>query len=265
MVDAARVSVLKIEQGSARERDDEVALEAPLAIQLQGKQIAVVMRTPGHDQELAVGFLVSEGVLTQAAQITSVHHCSDRDEDDTIRVLVADTVAIDFEKLKRNIYAASSCGVCGKASLDAALSCAPPLPKGAMFEANVLARAPTLLRTTQSLFDKTGGVHGAALADAQGIVLAAREDVGRHNAVDKLIGWATMERRDLSQTFLVVSGRVSFEIVQKALAARIPAIVAVSAPTSLAVDLAREANILVAGFVRDGRMNVYSAADRLTH
>lgn len=264
MVDAAQIAVLRISGGETEERDDTVAMEAPLAIQLQSKQIAVVMRTPGHDEELAVGFLVSEGVLTEAAQITSVHHCSDRDEDDTIRVLVADSVAIDFERLKRNVYAASSCGVCGKASLDAAMSCAPPLAKGAGFDATILVQGPTLLRTTQSLFDKTGGVHGAALADAQGRLLAAREDVGRHNAVDKLIGWATLNKHDLSRTFLAVSGRVSFEIVQKALAARIPAIVAVSAPTSLAVELAQRANILVAAFVRDGRMNVYAGAERLT-
>jgi FdhD protein len=257
------IEVLRVEQGSQAYRGDMVALEGPLEIQLHGRSVAVIMRTPGNDEELAVGFLVTEGVVTSKEQLASVHHSSEREDDDTLRVLLADGADIDFERLKRNVYASSSCGVCGKASLEAALACAAPLDGKVAFDPRVLISGPDILRGAQELFDETGAVHGAALVGKDGALLAAREDVGRHNAVDKLIGWALLTKRDVSDCFLVVSGRVSFEIVQKALAARIPAVVAVSAPTSLAVDLAERANMLVAGFVRGGAMNVYAGADRL--
>lgn len=256
----ATIEVLRVGEGT---RIDRVAVEEPLAIQVQGRTIAVVMRTPGHDEELATGFLRGEGVVRSRAEIASVHHCSLRDGDDVVRVLLADGKSIDFTALQRNVYATSSCGVCGKASIEVALACAPELTSHVGFDPQVLARAPDILRREQQLFDQCGGVHGAALLGCDGAVLAVREDVGRHNAVDKLMGWALLAQQPLDETLLVVSGRVAFEIVQKALAARVPAVVAVSAPTSLAVELAARSGMLLAGFVREGRMNVYAGAERL--
>jgi FdhD protein len=263
MTDVVDIEVLRVEPARQGSWPDRVAVEEPLAIQLQGRTIAVVMRTPGHDEELAVGFLRGEGVVRSRAEIASVHHCSERDSDDTVRVLLTSGTPIDFAPLQRNVYASSSCGICGKASIEAALACAAPLTSRVSFDRQVLANAPTILRGVQRLFDESGGVHGAALLSVQGELWAAREDVGRHNAVDKLSGWALLAARELEQSVLVVSGRVSFEIVQKALAARIPAVVAVSAPTSLAVELARRSCMLLAGFVRDGRLNMYAGAERL--
>ncbi len=261
MSQVATIDVLRVGEGS---RPDCVALEGPLAIQVQARTIAVVMRTPGHDEELAVGFLRGEGVVRSKAEIASVHHCSERDADDVVRVLLAQGNTIDFAALTRNVYATSSCGVCGKASIEAAMACAAPLTSDVRFDPQMLANAPDVLRREQQLFELSGGVHGAALMTRDGSVLAVREDVGRHNAVDKLMGWALLAGRALDETVLVVSGRVAFEIVQKALAARVPAVVAVSAPTSLAVDLARRSGMLLAGFVREGRMNVYAGAERLS-
>lgn len=244
-------------------RRDRVAREEPLAIQVQGHPVAVVMRTPGHDEELAVGFLRGEGVVRSRAEIASVHHCSERDSDDVVRVLLAEGKSIDFAALRRNVYASSSCGVCGKASIDSVMRVAEPLMPGVKLDPRVLARGPDLLRAGQRLFDACGGVHGAALVTRGGEVLVVREDVGRHNAVDKVCGWALLADRPLDETFLAVSGRVAFELVQKAVAARIPALVAVSAPTSLAVELAKASGMLLAGFAREGRLNVYAGAERL--
>lgn len=265
MTDIADIEVLRVDASDQRLHavPDKVAVEEPLEIQLQGRRIAVVMRTPGHDEELAVGFLRGEGVVRARSEVASVHYCSEREAEDVVRVLLAPGITADFASLARNVYTSSSCGVCGKASIEAALRCAPPLDVQTRFDAKVLAEAPETLRGTQRLFDQSGGVHGAALLDTRGTVLAAREDVGRHNAVDKLSGWALLGERLLEESFLVVSGRVSFEIVQKALAARVAAVVAVSAPTSLAIDLARRSGILLAGFVRGGRLNVYAGAERL--
>ncbi|HSI05437.1 MAG TPA: formate dehydrogenase accessory sulfurtransferase FdhD, partial [Myxococcota bacterium] len=181
MSQVATIDVLRVGEGSRRDR---VALEEPLAIQVQGRTIAVVMRTPGHDEELAVGFLRGEGVVRSAAEIASVHHCSERDADDVVRVLLADGKAIDFASLQRNVYATSSCGVCGKASIEAAMRCAAPLTSDVSFDPQVLVNAPDVLRCHQHLFELCGGVHGAALMSRDGAVLAVREDVGRHNAVD---------------------------------------------------------------------------------
>lgn len=264
MGDTVTIDMLRADAKGQGTRTDQIAVEEPLAIQLQGRAVAVVMRTPGHDEELAVGFLRGEGVVRSRAEIASVHHCSERDDDDVVRVLLVGGKPIDFAALQRNVYASSSCGVCGKASIASVMRVAEPLTPGVKFDLQVLARGPDLLRAEQKLFDACGGVHGAALITRDGHVLAVREDVGRHNAVDKLCGWALLQDRPLDQTFLVVSGRVAFELVQKAVAARIPAMVAVSAPTSLAVDLAKTSGMLLAGFAREGRLNVYAGADRLS-
>ena len=246
---------------------DRVAREEPLEIQVNGAQIAVVMRTPGNDLDLVAGFLVTERIVASFAEIASLHHASAGDAeraDNVVRTTLASGAPFDAESLRRNLFASSSCGVCGKASLEQALATAPPLTDDARFSATFFSALPARLRAAQRVFDATGGLHGAALFDARGEMLCVREDVGRHNAVDKVIGWAARAGRlPLPGSALLVSGRVSFEIVQKALAARVPAIAAVSAPSSLAVELADRAGIALVAFLRGERMSVYGARARV--
>src|SRR5215470_8113762 len=194
-------------------------------------------------------------------EIASVRPCSDAAEGNVIQVVPRAGVDVDLARLRRNFYASSSCGVCGKATLDGALACAPPLPDGPVVPARVLYELPARLRAEQATFAATGGLHAAGLFDAAGTLLCVREDVGRHNAVDKVVGWATANR--VEPAVLLVSGRIAFEIVQKALAARIPVLAAVSAPTSLTVDLAERANVTLCGFLRGERVCVYSAPGRI--
>jgi FdhD protein len=252
-----------------QEQDDLVAREEPLEIQLGAASLAVVMRTPGHDEELALGFAVTERIVASAADIVSVHHCanaaSEGGEDNVIRIVPAAHVELDLERLRRNLFASSSCGICGKATIENALATAPPLVgDAAVFAASVVRTFPALLRQGQDTFDATGGLHAAALFTGDGRLLALREDVGRHNAVDKIVGWAAQRGLlPLSGHALMVSGRVSYEIVQKALAARIPLVAAISAPTSLAVELAEQAGIGLVGFLRGDTMNVYANAFRV--
>ena len=239
---------------------DQLAREEPLEIRIAGVPIAVTMRTPGHDEELVRGFLTTERVARKD-QIASVRECTDSAEGNVVLVVPRPGVEIDLARLRRNFYASSSCGVCGKATLDGALACAPPLPDGPTVAASVLYDLPARLRDEQATFAATGGLHGAGLFAADGTLLCVREDVGRHNAVDKVVGWAG--ERGIEPAILLVSGRISFEIVQKALAARIPIVAAVSAPTSLAVDLAERANLTVCGFLRGERVCVYSSKERI--
>jgi len=252
----------------AAQDEDRVAREEPLEIQVNGASIAVVMRTPGDDLDLVAGFLVTERIVAREAEIASLHHASTGEAeraDNVVRAMLADNVAFDVERLRRNLFASSSCGVCGKASLEQALATAPPLGDSTRFRATFFSALPERLREAQRVFDATGGLHGAALFDADGARLCVREDVGRHNAVDKVIGWAARAQRlPLSGCALLVSGRVSFEIVQKALAARVPAIAAVSAPTSLAVELAERAGIALVAFLRGEKMSVYGARERIS-
>jgi FdhD protein len=239
---------------------DHVAREEPLEIRIAGVPIAVTMRTPGNDEELVRGFLTTERVMA-AADIASVRPCTDSAEDNVVLVVPRAGVELDLARLKRNFYASSSCGVCGKATLDGALACAPPLPDGPVVPASLLYELPARLRAEQETFAATGGLHAAGLFSAAGELLCVREDVGRHNAVDKVIGWAAMH--GVAPAVLLVSGRVAFEIVQKTLAARIPILAAVSAPTSLAVDLAERANVTLCGFLRGERVCIYSAPTRI--
>lgn len=239
---------------------DQLAREEPLEIRIAGVPIAVTMRTPGHDEELVRGFLVTERVARRD-EIASVRPCSDAAEGNVMQVVPRAGVDIDLARLRRNFYASSSCGVCGKATLDGAMSCAPPLPDGPTVPARVLYAMPDRLRAEQEVFAATGGLHAAGLFSAEGELLCVREDVGRHNAVDKVVGWAG--EHGVTPALLLVSGRISFEIVQKALAARIPIVAAVSAPTSLAVSLAERANLTLCGFLRGERVCVYSAASRI--
>ena len=247
---------------------DWVAREEPLEIRLGGTSLAVVMRTPGHDADLALGFLVSERVVASTRQVLSVRHCREaRDPagaDNVIRVTLAPGVEVDWEALRRNLYANSSCGLCGKATLDNALACAPPLSDCTRFPAGVLLGLPDRLGRAQPGFARTGGLHAAARFGPDGSLGPVREDVGRHNAVDKVLGEALREgAAPLAGRGLLVSGRISFEIAQKALAARAPLVAGFSAPSSLAVELAERAGLTLVGFLRDHRFNVYGRVDRV--
>jgi FdhD protein len=247
---------------------DVVAREEPLELRIAGVPIAVVMRTPGHDLELARGFAITERIVDDPRHVLGVRHCDrveDPDAEDNIVQIVLDAaVDVDLARLRRNLFTTSSCGVCGKASIGAAMGVAPPLDSRWTMPIDILRALPDRLREGQRLFDRTGGLHGAALFDRAGTMLAVREDVGRHNAVDKLVGWATEHLAwPPSDHVLAVSGRVSFEIVQKAIAARIAMIVAVSAPSSLAIDLADKSGITLVAFVRGDRAGVYAHGDRV--
>jgi len=267
--DGARsVAIERWTEGASRAGSDRVAHEEPLEIQVAGTPLAVVMRTPGHDRELVLGFLLAEGIVAGADEVTSLRHESVTPDPDAsgnvIRVLLRDESGLDLERLRRNVYTSSSCGVCGKASLERVLATAPPFADAARFPAKVLYELPERLRAAQRGFAETGGLHAAALFDADGRLLVVREDVGRHNAVDKVIGWAAEQGRlPLAGCGLLVSGRISFEIVQKALAARVPLVAAVSAPTSLAIRLADAGRIALVGFLRGRGFNVYGARERI--
>jgi FdhD protein len=268
-VDAsAVVEVARFADDAARVCRDAVAREEPLEIQLGGASLAVIMRTPGHDEELATGFLVTERVVASLEQIASVRHCSRaRDPEaagNVVRAVLADGVRVDLEALRRNLYASSSCGICGKASIDQALAAAPPLSDSARFAPDFFYALPAQLAAAQAGFAETGGLHGAALFSGDGALVVAREDVGRHNAVDKVVGFALRAGRlPLRGHVLLVSGRISYEIAQKALAARIPVVAAVSAPSSLAVDLATRAGVTLVAFLRGRNFNVYGERARV--
>ena len=265
---AARVALQRLERGRLVDASDEVVREEPLEIQLGPVSLAVVMRTPGHDEELALGFLVTERVVAAPEDVYSIRHCtvaaSPEAQDNIIRATLAPHVRVDLAALRRNLYASSSCGICGKATIDNAMATALPLDDSSTFDAAVIASLPARLREHQAIFARTGGLHAAGLFDAAGNLLVAREDIGRHNAVDKVVGWALRNARmPLSGHMLLVSGRISFEVVQKALAARIPVVAAVSAPSSLAIELADAAGMTLVGFLRGDAMNVYARTGRV--
>lgn len=266
-----REKVLRIREGIESERVDTLVVEEPLEIRLDGSPLSITMRTPGSDFDLAAGFLVSEGVVSGASQLTAIRYCAGATEDgsNTFNVLdvsLAPGVPRPDTSLERNFYTSSSCGLCGKASLDAVRTKArwPITDDGLRIDVPTLTALPDRLREAQRVFDRTGGLHAAGLFTAAGELLALREDVGRHNAVDKLVGWALRSGRlPLRETVLMVSGRASFELVQKAWMAGIPVMAAVSAPSSLAVELAAEAGMTLVGFLRGTSMNVYSGRDRV--
>ncbi|KOG55326.1 formate dehydrogenase [Streptomyces griseoflavus] len=269
-----RRRVIRIRDGAVSTRPDTLVGEEPLEIRLGGRPLAITMRTPGDDFALAAGFLVSEGVLGGAGELANIVYCAGATEDgsntyNVVDVQLAPGVPVPDITLERNVYTTSSCGLCGKASLDAVRTSArwpldPPADAPARIEPAALSALPGRLRAAQRVFDRTGGLHAAALFDADGELLDVREDVGRHNAVDKVVGRALQDGRlPLRDTILMVSGRASFELVQKAVMAGIPTLAAVSAPSSLAVDLAAESGLTLVGFLRGSSMNVYAGAERL--
>ena len=253
-------------------RSETLAVEEPLEIRVNGAPVTVTMRTPGSDIELAQGFLLTEGVVGGREDMLTIRYCGGRAEDgvnlyNVLDVTLAPGVQPPSLDITRNFYTTSSCGVCGKASLDAVrlISRFSPSDDAATVAATTLKAMPGQLRSAQKVFASTGGLHAAALFSVDGTMHVVREDIGRHNAVDKVIGWALEhERIPLSASVLLVSGRASFELTQKALLAGIPVLAAVSAPSSLAVSLAEESGITLAAFLREDSMNVYTRADRIT-
>jgi FdhD protein len=247
---------------------DEVVREEPLEIRVGSVPIAVVMRTPGHDLELARGFAITERIVEEPSAIAAVRHCTRVEhpdaEDNIVQLVLRGDVVVDVARLRRNLYSNSSCGICGKATIEQALAVAPPLEASTLVEMHLLRELPQRLRAEQAVFARTGGLHAAGLFDGEGAAIVVREDVGRHNAVDKVVGWAAQTQTSTKGCLLMVSGRVSFEIVQKALAAGIGVIAAVSAPSSLAIELARASNIVLVGFLREDRACVYSGDSQVT-
>ena len=266
-----RRPVLRLGSGPARTRPDTLVTEDPFEIRVGGRALTVTMRTPGQDIDLAHGFLTTEGVITSAGDITVARYCDGLDASgantyNVLDVTLADGVAPPNVSLERNFYTTSSCGVCGKASIDAVRTRTsfPVAADDCAVSQVVLTGLPDALRAAQPVFDRTGGLHAAGLFSTTGDLLCLREDVGRHNAVDKVVGWALRAGRlPLRATVLLVSGRASFELTQKALMAGIPVLAAVSAPSTLAVDLAQEAGMTLIGFLRGDSMNVYAGVQRV--
>ena len=254
--------------GRVRSFQDYLVGEEPLQIRIGKHALTVTMRTPGHDIELAAGFLFTEGLIQRREQIISIDHATDckaTERGNIIQIELASNVALNLESTQRNFFSSSSCGICGKASIESVRARGVRSPNPTFrLDPEILCRIPDALRSAQQIFGRTGGLHAAGLFDATGKLLAEREDIGRHNAVDKIIGWALRENRlPLSDSILMVSGRGGFEIIQKAAMAGLPVIASVSACSSLAVQFAREVGITLIGFLRDRRFIVYSAGERL--
>lgn len=265
-----QVSVRRVNDGATSEARDAVAVEEPLEIRFHDRPFVVIMRTPGADRELTAGFLLAEGIITHGDALGAVEHCRHPDHPDVhnvVNVFFRKDAAVEIERVlaeRRNVLANSSCGVCGRVTIESLASRAAPLSANGAFDVATLQQLPAQLRQRQQVFEQTGGLHGAALFTAAGEFVAAAEDVGRHNAVDKVVGRMVLEDRvPLPSHVLVVSGRASFEIVQKAWLAGIEVICAVSAPSSLAISLADEAGITLIGFARERGFNVYTHPDRL--
>ncbi|WP_329110831.1 formate dehydrogenase accessory sulfurtransferase FdhD [Micromonospora sp. NBC_01699] len=267
----SRRRVVRVVDGTVSEPMDTLVAEEPLEIRVNGRALTITMRTPGDDFDLAAGFLVSEGVVQRGEHVAGIRYCAGATDDgvntyNVVDVVLGAGVPAPDPSLERNFYTTSSCGLCGKASLDAVRTTAAWSVAEDPFRVtpDLVASLPDRLRAAQRVFDRTGGLHAAGLFDAAGQLLCLREDVGRHNAVDKVVGWALRSGRvPLRGTLLLVSGRASFELVQKAVMAGVPALAAVSAPSSLAVDLAADSGLTLVGFLRGASMNVYTGAHRL--
>jgi len=271
------IDVSKINTSGVELKSDLLAVEEPLEIRIgfgmmtdrQQKSVSVTMRTPGHDFELAIGFLYTEGIIHHVDQVESVKYCEDlgkqEEKGNVVRVELKPEVSIDFEKLQRHFYTTSSCGVCGKSSIESIKVACQQLADGFSISASLIHQLPDKFRKAQTVFEYTGGLHAVGLFDKAGELILMREDVGRHNALDKAIGAMVLKKQvPLSDYALLVSGRASFELVQKAAVAGIPVLAAIGAPSSLAVALAKEAGMTLLGFVRNERFNIYSGDQRIT-
>ncbi|PKZ66640.1 sulfurtransferase FdhD [Gordonia terrae] len=267
-----RRPVTRLRGAHSSVRPDTPAVEEPLEIRVGGKPLAITMRTPGHDLELAHGFLATEGVVARRNDVTAARYCDGVDDAghntyNVLDVTLAPGVTPPDPSIERNFYTTSSCGMCGRASLEAIrlLTTHSPANDHTIVDARVISELPIKLRQYQKVFATTGGLHGAALFDTDGTMLVTREDVGRHNAVDKVIGWSLLhDQIPLRGRILMVSGRASFELAQKAVMAGLPILAAVSAPSSLAVDLAADSGLTLAGFVRGSDMNIYAHGHRIS-
>src|SRR5262245_5122758 len=261
-------TIRRFEAGALKPREDRVTVEEPLEIRVGGETLAVTMRTPGNDFELAAGWLLAEGIVRRPEDIVRMEHCrevrSPEEEGNIVIVRASVPAGTLLDRARRLLVTTSSCGLCGKASIEAVHGRFPAVQSRARVSPAVLSALPDALRKAQTAFGQTGGLHAAGVFGLDGTLLCAREDVGRHNAVDKVFGALFQQGRvPLSETILLVSGRASFEIVQKAVAAGVPVVAAVSAPSSLAVDLARGSDVALVGFLRDGGFNLYSGEGRL--
>lgn len=264
------VRVLRVDSGSSASLDDLLVTEEPLEIRLghgpdhdrTEMRLSVTMRTPGHDEELALGFLYTEGIITEPGQVVRIAHCQNvkvEERGNVVRAELHPSVELDAARWQRNFYTSSSCGVCGKSSIEAVhATCLRPIVPFGPIDPQVITALPDRMRAAQTVFKHTGGIHAAALFSRTGELLLLREDVGRHNAVDKVIGAALNDRSDVGSCILLVSGRAGFELVQKCVVAGIPLMAAVGAPSSLAVELARKSGLTLIGFLRDERFNVYA-------
>ncbi|HWD92626.1 MAG TPA: formate dehydrogenase accessory sulfurtransferase FdhD [Verrucomicrobiae bacterium] len=273
------ISLRRLNNATESEAKDFIAAEEPLEIRVEDQGIAVVMRTPGEDRELAAGFLVTEGIIHRLEDVKEIRHrphCWSKDsnpqngsalvrsEGNVIDVWLKNPALIDLQKLSRHVFTSSSCGICSKASIAAVRQQFPPLQGYCEVDPQVIRELPEALAAVQETFKRTGGLHACALFDLAGRLLALREDVGRHNALDKIIGWALLEDRlPLSEHILLLSGRTSFEMMQKSLAGGVPIVAAISAPSSLAVEFARDSGQTLVGFLRGERMNIYAGANRI--
>lgn len=261
---STRVHILRWRGAAALPVADDLAREEPLEIRVDGRPVSITMRTPGNDEELAVGFLLGEGLIREARDVIDVRPVRLERDCNTVDVRLRRDLEFDFERLSRHVFASSSCGVCGKTTIAAIRQSFAPVTSEVRVAASMITTLPQRLRAAQAAFDRTGGLHAAAIFHSDGSLMVVREDVGRHNAVDKTLGYGLLGgSAGYAEHVLLVSGRSSFEIMQKALAGRVPIVAAVSAPSSLAVDFARESGQTLVGFVRDGGMNVYAGAQRI--
>jgi FdhD protein len=261
----ASMKILRWDGESVHEARDELAEEEPLEIRVNDRPVSVTMRTPGNDFELAAGFLLSEGMILGAGDIGRIAYCGKNEDANVLNVMLAPGVNVDFDRLTRHVFVSSSCGLCGKATIESVRAQFPQIESELRINAEVIAALPDKMRDAQTTFARTGGLHASAVFAADGKLVVLREDVGRHNALDKVLGYCLRKGSlPLDHHVLVVSGRSSFEIMQKALAGRIAVIAGVSAPSSLAVRFARESGQTLIGFLRGRRMNVYAHPSRVS-
>jgi FdhD protein len=255
--------IIRFSKSGSEQVSDDLVAEAPVEFRLGGVPIAVLMRTPGDDVNLGLGFALTEGIVLNPGEVTDIGPVEGASEGDRYDIVLADGVVVDPEQFRRNLYTSSSCGVCGKASIDAVRVTARTIPSGPLIDAGVITSLPAAMRSSQEIFDRTGSVHGAAAFSPTGELIGVTEDVGRHNAVDKLVGSISRTTWPIEELVLLVSGRLSFEMVQKAAVAGIPIIAGVSGASDLAVELGEELGMTVIGFLSEDGFNVYCGEARI--